>query len=215
MTTVQYVIVLTVSGSPNFVPVCILVNTNNLALLGACCVYLWVNEVFVFKVYLWVCLQGSPPLRPSFWTLEPARIPIFSTLPQVRHFKLLTSVPVIYIYLYSVLLRMNLYWPGFLTGAVVLPGIDRSRLKHCLIFLRFNLVNFREKTNFLRALTKLIFNSTLTRSGAFRYRPDAFKALLNICMHTSPLVTLTGCILGRSRAHNVGGGVEEQVNKGT
>ncbi len=25
-------------------------------------------------------------------------------------------------------------------------------------------------------------------------------------MHTSPLVTLTGCILGRSRAHTVGGG---------
>jgi hypothetical protein len=33
-------------------------------------------------------------------------------------------------------------------------------------------------------------------------------------MHTSPLVTLTGGIIGRSRAHTVGG-VEEQVNKGT
>jgi hypothetical protein len=32
-------------------------------------------------------------------------------------------------------------------------------------------------------------------------------------MHTSPLVTLTGCIVGTSRAHTVG--VEEQVNKGT
>jgi hypothetical protein len=54
---------LTVSSSLNFVGV--LVNTNNLGLLEHV-VSIYGSMKLVFKVYLWVCFQGSPPLRPSF-----------------------------------------------------------------------------------------------------------------------------------------------------
>jgi hypothetical protein len=79
--------------------------------------------------------SGFPTTPPFVLNPGAGQDPYLLNLAASKAFLLINQCSgFICIFLYSILLRMNLYSPGFLTGAVVLPGIDQSHLKHCLIF---------------------------------------------------------------------------------